>query len=781
MGARDLLYFNPDPDVQDADLLGIGDLIYSDGSTQYIPGNDPELIAGLPPPPPGVSPQGAVGMGPPEASAPSAQPMGPPMAPLQLDTPELGPVELDPNTGNLRPMQGMQDPNTGELLDPGPTSSFLPALGREIGNAAQGYPQPLGQAWGEEMGGGAPSAPTSSGPPPVTVQTERGPVTMDPTGNIQPGAGGVPLEQLQQQMDGMVPVQREGALPQDVAQRQMAEMQSMNAQTLATTEQARRDESRIYNELLLQQMAANDGERQKREQQLADDQARAERLQAEYYRTNDVQLDQSVRGAMGDASGTMGIIGAMLMGAAGNDQGWRWLDKNVDRFVNQQVRQKDSALAMLASQYGSTQQAIAAGKASLYKVSADRLELLAQKAKGDVYEAQTPAVLQQLRQKQDDAMKEFERLSLGKTLEKAPLPPKPPTPEQMQSYGELRREREAAGSMVQRVEQQLGLVWSPGKNGQPGHYANKQDVMGKGIQGVGNLEQLAPDLIYSIAGQAAAEGYQVRGAVEALAYAQVRQMQPTGPISNVDAKVGQAAAAMRTEEGLLQGLERLRMGEERQQRIDAGQYGENVVTEFNRRVGAAGGLGSSSTPAAARPATAEEKRNTSAQLRASSAPTAAAVPDGSGADAMALAPEQRMAMIQGDLQTLAGDELGPEGVAILVAQAAHETSDGARLPRNNFFGHKASGRSAAQGYGSANLETTEGEGAGAKRVRQNFATFPTSTASAADHISLLRRNYPRAWEALQVGDVDAYVASLKDGGYFTGNEDQYKRALLRRL
>lgn len=783
MGARDLLYFNPDPEIPDADLLGIGDLIYSDGSTQYV--NDPELVAGLPGLPPGMNPQGSVGMGPPAPDAMSAQPMGPPAMPepILIDSPQ-GPVQMD-MAGNLRPMEGVQDPQTGELLDPGQTSNFLPALGGEIANAAKGYPQPIGQAWGQQMGG---SPSPTQGPPPVTIQSERGPVTIDPTGNIQQGAGGVPLEQLQQQMQsggmgaagGMVPVQREGALPTDVYQRQAGELGAMNAQTLAATEQARRDEARLYNELALQQMAANEAERVKREQELADNQARSERLRAEMQAINDVQIEQDIISARGPVGGFLGVIGAVLMGAAGNDAGFRMLDRQVDRYTQDQVRIKGTKLNMLAEQLGSTNQAIAAGKAALYKVGADRLELLAQKVKGDVYEAQSPAIIQSLRQKQLEQMQAFERDSLGKTLEKTPLPPKPPSPEMLQKYGELRRERAGNESITQRMDQTLGLIWEPGRDGQPGRYRNREEVLAKGIQGTGNLEQLIPDIVYATGGGVTAEGRQVRGAAEAMAFAQLRAVQPTGPISNSDIERAVKMGALDTEEGLLLGLERMHQAAEQQLTHDAAQFGPDVVGEYERRRRASGGQPLGQMPAASRPATLEEKRQGAAAARGGGQPQASA-PPGAGGDAMAVEPAERMAMIQGDLQTLAGDQLPPEGIAILVAQAAHETADGARLPRNNFFGHKASARAAAAGRGSANLETTEGEGAAAQRVRQNFATFNSSTESAADHLSLLQRNYPRAWEALLRGDADGYVAALKDGGYFTGNEDAYRSALLRRL
>jgi hypothetical protein len=774
MALRDLLYFNPDPAVPDADLLGYGDLVYSDGSTQYIPGNDPELIAGLPGPPPGVNPVGSIGMGPPQAPPQMGPPPPPQMPPpVQIDGAN-GPVQMDV-TGNLSPItRGLN--SLGNMVTGGRDSGQGGAgLGDMLGGAASSFGSMMGGGMGQQQG-------NPQGPPPVTIQSEQGPVTIDPTGNIQPGDGGVPFEQLQQEMGGMgaggmgsggmIPVQREGALPPDLAARQMGEMGAMNAQTLAATEQARRDETRIYNELLLKQMAANDGERMKREQDVADNQARAERLHAEFQRTNEVQLDQSVRGAMGDFGGTLGIIGAMLQGAVGNDSGFRMLERNVDRFVNDQVRRKGTALSMLANQFDSTQQAIAAGKASLYKVSADRLELLAQKAKSDVYEAQTPAVIQSLRQKQQEEMQKFEQLSLGKTLEKAPLPPKPPSPEQLQKYGELRRERVGNNVPVQRVEQQLGLIWEPGRSGQPGRYRNEKEVLDRGIQGVGSLEQLMPDLVYSMAGKAGAEGYELRGAAEALAYAQIRQMQPTGPISNMDAKIGALAASMKTEEGLLQGLARLRQGDDAQLAQDAAEFSPQVVAEYERRRQAAGGSPIGQMPAAARPATVEEMRRGAAAGRGGQGPQSQNAPQAIPAE-----PSERMALVNESVASLAPD-LPPEGWAILVAQAAHESGDGDSMgaANGNMWGHKQTG-----GRPGFSANTTEGEGAGARRLKQNFASYPSIADATADHLSLIKRRYPRAWEALEVGDADAYVAALKDGNYFTANEDAYRKAILRRL
>lgn len=747
-----LLYFQPDPEVPDAELLGYGDLVYSDGTTNYLAG-DPEIAMGLPKPPPGVNPQGSLGMGPPAPQMPPPADIG---DGLQIDA-----------TGNI--LSGGQPLMQQELdsgfqpvppIDPSARPGVQPA-GPNVQQGSSFRPEGtlpgLGAAPAADLGGAPPSMPA-----PVDI---GGGMQIDATGNIlqggQPAMGGG--------AGGMVPVERHGALPPDVAQRQLGAFDQQQQQTIALTEQARRDESRLMAQMTLQQLAANDAQRIQREQDLAEEQAKIQRWQQEQQALVDMDIETDLRSARGDVGGVFAAIGAALLGAAGNDAGFRMIESSIDRHVRQQVARRDTKLGILAQQIGSSTQAVQLGKAALYKVAADRAEILAQKTKNDVYEAQTPAVVQQLRQKQLENLQAAEQASMGKLIERVAPPPKPPSAEALQKYGELRREREGAASMVQRVEQQLGLMWAPGKNGERGHYINKAEVLKNGVQGVGNLEQLAPDLIYSIAGQAAAEGYQVRGAVEALAYAQVRQMQPTGPISNVDQKVGQLAAAMRTEDGLLQGLERLRMGEERQQQLDAAQFGPDVVSEFNRRTGQQ----PAAQPAASRPATIDEMRGASSALRQQKQAPAAGE-----SLAAQMAPEERMAQVAEDVQALAGQELPPEGIAILVAQAAHESGNGDSqgAAAGNLFGHKRTGARAG-----ITANTTEGEGAGARRTRAEFALYPTIADGVADHLSLLQRRYPRAWEALQTGDPDAYVAALKDGGYFTGNEDQYRNAILRRL
>jgi flagellum-specific peptidoglycan hydrolase FlgJ len=754
------IYFDPDPQIPDSDILGIGDLVLDDGSRRFLNG-EPDIAGSLPRVP---------GM---QLDTP---PLIDPMAMQRQPEPLIGAdgqaYQID-QTGTFTPVNSLALEGAPPMADYQPGGEGQGGMGiMEVGNPEMQRPSPVQQEpalMGALQDQAPDMLPTSLLPQsPEDLQRQPEPLQAADGRMYQ-------VDQTGQ----FVPYERTGALPPDVAQRQLSELDQMQQQTLGATELARADEARIVNEAVLQQLAANEAQKTIQEEEIREQQFKIERWQKEQQALADMEPDTGLIGAHGGGvGGVLGslfaIAGATLLGGAGSDAGLRMIDNSIERNVREQVRRRDTKLGLLANQIQSSEQAIKMGKAELYKNLADRTELLAQKTKNDVYEAQSPSIIQTLRQKQLENMQEAERLSLGKVTERVPAPPKPPSEAMLQKYGELRRDRDGANNIASRAEQQLGLLWVPGKNGQAGQYRNKAEVLDKGIQGVGALEQWVPDFVYSTMGGMTAEGYQVRGAAEAMAYAQIRQMQPTGPISNADIQAAVKAGALNTEEGLIRGLERIRLQAEGAAAHDAAQYGPEVVGEYERRYRRSGGqtLGD---VAPGRPAALQDKQqeidrlmNKGKQQRTS-------------ASTMPEDPQQRMAMLAEDLQALGGEELPPEGLAILRAQAGHETADGKRLPTNNFFGHKASQRSRAAGRGVANLETTEGEGANAKRLKQNFATFNSSAESVADHLSLLKRKYPRAWEALQAGDEGAYVAALKDGGYFTGPEGAYLAGIQRRL
>jgi hypothetical protein len=103
--------------------------------------------------------------------------------------------------------------------------------------------------------------------------------------------------------------------------------------------------------------------------------------------------------ARGPVGALFGVLGAALLGAVGSDAGLRMIDKSIDTHVRQQVNRRDTKLGLLAEQVKSSELAISMGKSKLYEALANRAELMAQKTKNDIYEAQTPAIIEGLRQK----------------------------------------------------------------------------------------------------------------------------------------------------------------------------------------------------------------------------------------------------------------------------------------------------------------------------------------------------------------------------------------------
>jgi predicted unusual protein kinase regulating ubiquinone biosynthesis (AarF/ABC1/UbiB family) len=58
-----------------------------------------------------------------------------------------------------------------------------------------------------------------------------------------------------------------------------------------------------------------------------------------------------------------------------------------------------------------------------------------------------------------------------------------------------------------------------------------------------------------------------------------------------------------------------------------------------------------------------------------------------------------------------------------------------------------------------------------------FRAFATLDEGLTYHLSSLQKRFGKAWVKLLAGDSDGYVRALKAAGYFTGNEEDYKRAV----
>jgi hypothetical protein len=110
---------------------------------------------------------------------------------------------------------------------------------------------------------------------------------------------------------------------------------------------------------------------------------------------------------------------------------------------------------------------------------------------------------------------------------------------------------------------------------------------------------------------------------------------------------------------------------------------------------------------------------------------------------------------------------------ILTAQVCTETASGARMHDFNFGGIK--GQSAA-GL-TAKVRTKEILDGKEVSIRDGFRAYRSPVEGALDYVAFLEKRFPKALEAAQRGDVDAYVGQLKAGRYFTADEAAYANAV----
>jgi hypothetical protein len=135
--------------------------------------------------------------------------------------------------------------------------------------------------------------------------------------------------------------------------------------------------------------------------------------------------------------------------------------------------------------------------------------------------------------------------------------------------------------------------------------------------------------------------------------------------------------------------------------------------------------------------------------------------------------EQASSLIGDALEHVTGEKPSPETVAILTAQWAHETGNGASMFNYNFAGIKGTGPSGL----SVVQRTREGFGASERTISDNFRAYRTAEEGAHDYVSLMKSRFPGALEAARQGDPAGTVRALKQAGYFTGDENAYTRSV----
>ena len=120
-----------------------------------------------------------------------------------------------------------------------------------------------------------------------------------------------------------------------------------------------------------------------------------------------------------------------------------------------------------------------------------------------------------------------------------------------------------------------------------------------------------------------------------------------------------------------------------------------------------------------------------------------------------------------------GQPPGEHTVAILTAQWAHETGNGASMYNYNFGGIKGMGPSGL----SVSQRTKEGFGASEHTITDRFRAYRTAEEGATDYVKLLTQRFPEAVKGAQNGDPAAFVSGLKQRGYFTGDASAYTRSV----
>jgi hypothetical protein len=120
-------------------------------------------------------------------------------------------------------------------------------------------------------------------------------------------------------------------------------------------------------------------------------------------------------------------------------------------------------------------------------------------------------------------------------------------------------------------------------------------------------------------------------------------------------------------------------------------------------------------------------------------------------------------------ENVTGEAPSDKTLALITAQWAHETGNGASMYNYNFAGIKGTGPSGL----SVAQSTKEGWGDTERRIVDNFRAYRTAEEGATDYVQLLARRFPDAVQGAKDGDPAAFVRGLKSRGYFTGNEGAY--------
>lgn len=120
-----------------------------------------------------------------------------------------------------------------------------------------------------------------------------------------------------------------------------------------------------------------------------------------------------------------------------------------------------------------------------------------------------------------------------------------------------------------------------------------------------------------------------------------------------------------------------------------------------------------------------------------------------------------------------GEQPSRGTLAILTSHWALETGQGKSMYNYNFAGIKGRG---PEGM-TAVMNTREGFGDHAVKIRDGFRAYTSAEAGARDYVSLLQRKYGNALEAARAEAPARFAEELKAGGYYTGDPALYAKGV----
>ncbi len=582
--------FEPDFDTTpDADLLGFGWLHYDDGTSPRWLNGDAETAALVGRYQDHV--QGSTAPTPPDPSSTPATP-----------APDRGPT-----VGSM--VGDAANSLLGKPNDPARFSGYSNQNlfgGFSTAAAPGGAPDPTAPSSPEMQAGAVPSAPAAPAPAAPPSQVDMTPTNIsNPVAPLpMPGPSGPPMSP-----DGLQLYERQGRLDTDVAARQATDRAAENQRMLTETQKSRDDAFRIQHDSFYAEAGRQSAIADAQQKQAQDAQNRVTRYQSEQQLVNDAQIHQDLISAQGPGA-ILSVVGAALLGATGSQAGLQMINQTIDRYVKTQLQQKDSKLRILADQIGSDRQVAAMATSRYLEASQRHAENLQKLAGADAFNAQTPAIIEGMKSSQLVADQKAEQEALGKATEKAPIN-KGVDAKMVAKLGKERRDRQGIENIIGSAEQAIGLVWDPQKH----EYVNGDEKIKSGFQGTGALEHWVPDFVYPTLGDSTSEGYRIKGAAQALAYAKSQQLQPGSKITEKDVDDGVKAMGLNTERGFVNGLRQMRIDLEKSKAVDMGQYGPDVVAQYERNYRAGGGVEQTSSPNAAAPASLDTKQAALDQLR----------------------------------------------------------------------------------------------------------------------------------------------------------------------